>query len=179
QLLFVGALGTIIGIIRSTLGTAVAVGISGGASLALLTSLISGSASIFAIVSVIAGFFIVVGIQYLLARAFNGQGSFLQQAYDYTLFYVPISVVSTLIGFILGFIPVLGLVMRVLVGFALAIYQIVLNVFSIMASHRLTGGKATAVVLIPLAVIILLFFLCAFIAIAVFVTAMHGAGTSP
>jgi hypothetical protein len=92
---------------------------------------------------------------------------------------VPLSVVSTLIGFILGFIPVLRLVVSGLVGFALAIYQIVLNVLSIMASHRLTGGKATAVVLIPFAVIVLLFFLCAFIVIAVFVAAMHGASTGP
>jgi hypothetical protein len=94
------------------------------------------------------GFFIVVGVYYLLAKAFGGQGTFLTQGYNFLLYQVPIGIISGVIGFI----PILG----GLVAFALYIYGIVLNVFLIMATHRLSGGKATAVVLIPIAVIAVL-----------------------
>ena len=115
---------------------------------ALIGSVAAGSASVGSIISVIVGFFIVVGIQYLLAKAFKGTGDFKQQAYGYLLFYAPLTIIS----YILGLIPILGGI----IGFALFIYEIVLNVFQIMAAHRLSGGKATAVVLIPYAVLFLL-----------------------
>lgn len=159
QLIFVGLVGTLIGLLRSAMGTAALTGNAGSSAMAYsaIAGVIAGSASVASIIFVIIGFFIIVGIQYLLAKAFGGNGDFKQQAYNYLLFYVPLTVVSNIIGLI----PLLGGI----VGFAIAIYQIVLNVFSIMAAHRLSGGKATAVVLIPYAVLILLAFLCA-IAIA-------------
>jgi len=89
-------------------------------------------------------FFIGVGIYYLIARAFGGQGTFLAQSYTTLLISVPIGILS----YLLRLIPILG----ILAGIALAIYSIVLQIFSIMAVHRLSGGKATAVVLIPVAV---------------------------
>jgi hypothetical protein len=46
-----------------------------------------------------------------------------------------------------------------LVAFGVSIYAIVLHIFSIMAVHRLSGGKATAVVLLPIAIGILLILL--------------------
>lgn len=161
QLLFVGVIGTIIGLLRAAMGTAATMVTNGGSSAAAygaIAGFFAGSASVASIIFVIIGFFIVVGIQYLLAKAFGGTGDFKQQAYDYLLFFVPLTIISN----ILGLIPVLG----ILAGFAIGIYQLVLNVFSIMASHRLSGGKATAVVLIPIAVIILVVFLCAVVAFA-------------
>jgi hypothetical protein len=107
------------------------------------------------------GFFIGVGIVYLIAKAFKGSGTFLQQSYTSLLVGVPLGIISLL----LSLIPVLGSI----ASFALGIYSIVLNVFSIMAVHRLSGGKATLVVLLPAIVAILL--ICGLAIVFVFVIA--------
>ncbi|HWS83220.1 MAG TPA: Yip1 family protein [Ktedonobacteraceae bacterium] len=97
---------------------------------------------------VIVGFFIGTGISYLIAKAFRGQGTFLAQGYNELLYIVPLSILTTLVFHI----PLLG----GLVAFGIFVYEIVLRIFSIMAVHRLSGGKATAVVLISIAVLFLL-----------------------
>lgn len=102
-------------------------------------------------------FFIGMGIYYGLARAFGGQGRFVTQSYIYLLFGVPIGIVTSIVNLI----PYIGFV----IAFAISIYSIVLNIFSIMAVHRLSGGKASAVVLIPLGVVLLL--VCALVVLFV------------
>ncbi len=97
---------------------------------------------------VVVGFFIFQGIGYGLAKLFKGQGTFLAQCYTALLFQVPLGILGTVIGFI----PILGIIG----GLAINIYSLVLQVFSIMAVHRLSGGKATGVVLIPIGVVIFL-----------------------
>lgn len=163
QLLIWALIGTILGLIRGALGLAGSAFVTNNtfnpASIAALT--VSGSTFSFIAIPVL--FFIIVGIQYLLAKAFRGEGNFLTQGYTYLLFEVPIAI----IGYLLGFIPILGFI----AGIALSIYGIVLNVFSIMAVHRLSGGKATGVVLIPIAVLILLFLLCGFAIVAILIAA--------
>lgn len=96
----------------------------------------------------IASSFIGESITYLLAKAFGGQGSFTTQMYTTLLFQTPIGLLSGIIALI----PYVG----GLAGSAGSIYRLVLQVFSLMAVHRLSGGKATAVVLIPVAVSFLL-----------------------
>src|SRR6266496_1577609 len=93
-------------------------------------------------------FFIGMAIIYGLARAFGGQGTFLAQSYTYLLFDVPLGIVSSLIALI----PIAGGFIAIAIG----IYRIVLAIFSVMAVHRLSRGKATAVVLIPIGVALLL-----------------------
>jgi Yip1 domain len=171
QLLFLGLIGTIVALIETALGTAISytnIGSGGASAYAATSSLFIGGASVGSIISVVIGFFITVGIQYLLAKAFGGNGDFKQQGYNYLLYTVPIGVVSN----IAGLIPILGGV----VAFGLGIYAIVLNVYSIMAVHRLSGGKATAVVLIPIAAAILLVLLCVGVLFAVI---FHAATTTP
>jgi len=109
---------------------------------------------------IIISFFIGTGIRYLIAKAFRGQGTFLAQGYTDLLFSVPLGILSTLVARV----PLLGS----LVAFGLGIYVMVLHIFSIMAVHRLSGGKATAVVLLPIAVGILLIVLLAVAIIALF-----------
>ncbi len=172
QLIFIGLIGTIIGFIGLAMGAAMMASLGGGgagSAYAMMGVLFGGAGSVYAIVTVIVGFFITVGIQYLLAKAFKGNGTFVQQGYNYLLFYTPIAV----IGYVLGLIPVLG----TLASIALGIYSIVLNVYSIMAAHRLSGGKATWVVLIPIIAAVLLLLLCAVVLFAVFASVLHGAAT--
>lgn len=97
---------------------------------------------------VVVGFFMNQGITYLLAKAFGGQGSFMAQAYTALLYQVPIGVISV----VLSLIPFVGS----LAGSAASIYLYVLQAFALMAVHRLSGGKAIAVVVIPVAASILL-----------------------
>ena len=114
---------------------------------ATLRSFLAGF-SLMSIILVPVFFFIGQGILYGLAKAFGGQGKFVTQCYTNLLFSVPIGIVSSIVGLI----PIAGAV----IATALSIYSIVLNVFSLMAVHRLSGGKATAVVLIPVGVVLLL-----------------------
>ncbi len=163
QLLIWALIGTILGLIRGAIGLAGSSFVSNNTFNPAAIMALTVSGSTFSFIAVPVSFFIVVGIQYLLAKAFQGQGNFLTQGYTYLLFEVPIFIVS----YLLGFIPILGS----LAGFALAIYGIVLNVFAIMAVHRLSGGKAVGVVLIPIAVLILLVFLCVFAIAAILIAA--------
>ena len=163
QLIGLAIIGTILGLIRAAIGYAGSSFVTNrtfnpGAIFAL-----SVSGSTFSFISVPLAFFILVGIQYLLAKAFQGQGRFLTQGYATLLFQVPIYIAS----YILGFIPILG----GLAGLALLIYSWVLNVFAIMAVHRLSGGKASAVVFIPIVVVALLLFLCIFAIAAILIAA--------
>jgi hypothetical protein len=163
QLLIWALVGTILGLIRAAIGLAGSSFVSNNTFNPAAIMALTVSGSTFSIIAVPLTFFIVVGIQYLLAKAFQGQGNFLTQGYTYLLFEVPIAIVS----YLLGFIPILGGI----AGIALSIYGIVLNVFAIMAVHRLSGGKAAGVVLIPIAVLILLAFLCAFAIAAILIAA--------
>lgn len=134
--------------------------ISAGTTAALLSQLNSTSgtvrptatatpASIFTSLAITVGFFFVVqGIFFGLAKAFGGQGSFTAQAYSTLLYQVPLGLAGSLIGLV----PVLG----GFVALAAWIYEIVLSVFMVMGVHRLSGGKASAVVLIPVGVGLLL-----------------------
>lgn len=111
-----------------------------------------------------AFFFIGMGIYYGLAKAFGGQGRFVTQGYTFLLIQTPLGIITS----ILSLIPIAGSFIAAGVG----IYEIVLNVFAIMAVHRLSGGKATAVVLIPLGVVFLL--ACALV-VVVFALAISAA----
>jgi len=160
QLLAIALIGTILGFIRAAIGLAASSfsSSSGFNPNAILALSVGGST--FSIISIPVSFFILVGIQYLLAKAFQGQGRFLTQGYATLLYQTPIYIIS----FIFGLIPIFG----GLIGAVLYIYSIVLNVFAIMAVHRLSGGKATAVVLIPIVVLFLLLFLCVIAVAALF-----------
>lgn len=128
-------------------------------------------------------FFLLVGLQYLLARAFQGTGHIKQQAYNQLLFQVPTTFLTALLYLAMtpalggmasllalppGAAPPanvnpLGLIVMLVVGllaWAVGIYSVVLNVFAIMAAHRVTGGRATGVVLIPYALLLVLYAGC-------------------
>jgi hypothetical protein len=119
------------------------------------------------IIGVPLAFFIGVGILFLVAKLFGGTGTFLQQAYAFALFSVPIQGVTAIVGLV----PVLG----GLVGFALAIYSIFLAVFAVSASQRLSTGRSVAVVLLPAAIVLVLacVLLILFVAFIVAATQHH------
>jgi len=121
---------------------------SSGVDLSGLQTALALFSGLGALIAVPISFFIGQGIYFGLAKAFGGQGSFTAQSYSTLLFQIPLGLASLL----LAFIPVLG----GLIGAAAGIYEIVLSVFMLMGVHRLSGGKATAVVLIPVGAVVLL-----------------------
>jgi Yip1-like protein len=105
----------------------------------------SGAGSL---IGVPLGFFIAAGVLFVCAKIFGGSGSFLHQAYAMSLYWIPLEGITA----IAGLIPVLGGI----VSFVVGIYMIVEAVFAIAASHRLSTGRATAAVLLPAIVAVLL-----------------------
>ena len=111
------------------------------------------------------GIFIVTGIYHLIAKAFGGDGTFVEYLYSYLLYYVPIAIVSS----IFTIIPFVGS----LVASALGIYGFVLQVFMTMAVHRLSGGRATLAVLILPIILFVLFIIGFIVLIAVIAAALQ------
>nr|BBH93318.1 hypothetical protein KTA_15170 [Thermogemmatispora argillosa] len=122
-------------------------------------------------VLLVGAFFILQGLIYLLARAFNGQGSFLQQCYSSMLIYGPLLAITIVSG-ILEIIPFVDIIVF-LVRLILLIYAIVLLVFATMGSQRLTGGQASAAVLIPVGGLFLLACCVSTLLAATVVSTMH------
>jgi mRNA-degrading endonuclease RelE of RelBE toxin-antitoxin system len=96
-------------------------------------------------------FFIGVGIQFALAKAFGGNGRFVGQCYAQLLYQVPLTILTSVIStlFVLFVQFTTRLVISPVVSLALFIYGVLLNVMVIAGVHNMTRGKATAVVLIP------------------------------
>lgn len=86
-----------------------------------------------------AGFF------HLLAKAFGGIGTFSRVLYLKAAYNAPFSIASTLLSVVVGFIPCVNLILPIL----LELYYLRLDILSIQAAHRLNGGRATIVVLLP------------------------------
>lgn len=127
---------------------------------------VPAGASWFTIITVPLAFFVGVAILFVIAKIFGGTGTFLAQSYAMALFYVPIQGVIA----ILGLVPFFG----GLTAFALGIYELILAVFAIAASQRLSTGRSVAVVLLPAVIVFLV--LCGLIVAlaAIIATALNG-----
>src|SRR5712692_1682152 len=90
-------------------------------------------------------FFLLMGIVYLLARSFGGQGTFLEQCNASLYIQAPLGILSKL----LALIPGVGRILN----FVLSLSAIALQDFAIMAVHRPSRGKAIATILIPVVTI--------------------------
>lgn len=120
-----------------------------------VTSFISQTQLIVAIIALLAcvgyvliSFFAGSGILYLAARAFGGQGAFLPYVYTYALITVPIALLTLLFSLI----PCIGSLVQIAGG----VYSVILLIYMTMGVHRLSGGRASAAVLIPIGTGILL-----------------------
>ncbi len=113
------------------------------------------------VIGTFIGFFIGVGILYLIAKMFNGSGTFLSYAYLLSLIFVPLGAISAIIGLI----PVIG----GLIALAIGIFEIYLAILATASAHRLPMDRATWVVLIPVIVGLVLALLLFIAAAALFV----------
>jgi hypothetical protein len=96
-------------------------------------------------------FLLYTGIIYGLGKAFGGTGKFGELTYDMSLFSVPITIVTS----ILGIIPVIGGIL----SFVVSLYSFFLAYLGIQAGMNLPKDKALYVILI-LVVVGVVFALC-------------------
>lgn len=124
-------------------------GASGLSSSAVVQALSLGT-SLGLLVLIPLFFFGAMGLLYWLARVFGGHGIFVQQVYTTLLFLTPCGIVVS----VLGLIPFAGAFLSAFLGVVLFVYCVVLQCFAVVAVHQMTGGKATAAVVITVFILI-------------------------
>jgi hypothetical protein len=116
------------------------------------------------IVVVPLGYYIGIGLMHLGAMIFGGRGSFTTLAYLVSLFYIPLGIVSAL----LGFIPCVG----GLISLAVAVFQIILSVRVLKVNYQLSTGRAVGAYFVPTVVIFIIFGCIIALAVLVALVAM-------
>jgi hypothetical protein len=119
------------------------------AQLGPMLSMVTGGAGFAAIIAVPVGFLIGTFIIHLIAKMLGGQGDYGKFAYLASTYQAPLTMASA----ILSIIPFLGGCL----GFILIIYTYVESYFAVKTNYGLTSGKAIAAILIPLAILLILF----------------------
>lgn len=109
-------------------------------------------------------FFFVVGFLFIAAKGLGGKGSFLEHAYAMALLYVPLSIAIIIVDYA----PVIGSLARTILN----IYELVLMVLALAASHRFTLGRSVLVVVVT-PILLLLAILVVGIVYEIFAIAFH------
>lgn len=105
-------------------------------------------ALIMGMLGAIIGFVVFAALLQLVAKVLGGTGNFGKFAYLLAAIYVPITLVSS----VLGIIPIISMC----TGFLLWIYQIVLAFYATRVEHKLSAGRSIIVVLAPLIILAIL-----------------------
>jgi hypothetical protein len=102
------------------------------------------------LLSVPLGFFFSTGAIYLVAKLLGGRGTFLAQSYASVLVLAPLGALASIIGAI----PYIGIL-----AFVVDIYALILHFYAVSAAHRVSVGRAVAIVLLPIVVFVALIIL--------------------
>ena len=164
-MLIAGVVAAIFGLIAGAIGGSSAAAIIDqmdlppdvAAQLAPMIGPMLGGGGLLAIVTVPVFFLIGTFILHLIAKLLGGQGEYSKFAYLASTFQAPLTIVSS----ILAIIPLLGGCVSLLI----AIYGYVLSYFAIKVNYGLSNGRAVAVILIPLVLLVILFSCIAFVLI--------------
>ncbi len=109
----------------------------------------------------VIGLLVGSGILYLVATTVGkGRGDFMVQTYLYSLFTIPISLVSS----VLGIIPVVG----GLLGLALSIYSLYLTYLMLQPAHNMNKQSAQTTVIVLFVVGLVIGILLAFVFVGLF-----------
>lgn len=113
-----------------------------------MMSALVGGAGLSSIVFTPISFLIGAAIFYVIGRMIGGSGDLGRYAYLLATFQAPLGIIRA----ILSLVPVLGNCL----GLILGIYSIVLTYFATKVGLNLSSGKAIAVIVIPVAVLLVL-----------------------
>jgi hypothetical protein len=147
QLIALGMLSALLSVLAQLIAPP-HVGTVPGVSPATVQAVTTTLLALFLLVGTPLTFLVAGAVLYWLARLFKGDGSYLQQVYTLTLFGVPL----VLLSFLLQVLPATSSWLPYLPH----LYSLVLLVLSLMAVHHLSRGKALAVMLIPLGIVLVL-----------------------
>jgi hypothetical protein len=108
------------------------------------------------VISTVVGFLIFSGMVYFVGKQQGGTGTFDEVAYTYSLFYIPIGIVASILVFILT-ITVIGVLLIPAVGFAAIAAYVYFGYLAVQSSMNIQdSGKAiTTLVLAGIGSIIL------------------------
>jgi hypothetical protein len=99
-------------------------------------------------------FYLLNGLFFVSASILGGKGKFSGQAYLYSLFFVPLGIISSLAS-LFQLIPMVGAYIVQLVSFALYVLTIFLAVRLMKVVHNFTMGRAVLTLLMPLALLVI------------------------
>jgi len=100
------------------------------------------------------GFYFRNFVIFILAMIFGGKGKYSHQAYLNSLYYVPLMLISGLIGFS-AYLPVVGNFVLGLAILGVLLFNFLLDIRLLKAAHSLSTGRAVGALLIPLALILI------------------------
>ena len=121
-------------------------------------------------------FFFGLIVEFLIARAFRGQGRLVWQGHAALLYQVPLAIISSAIStiFLAIHLPLaVRLSLYPIINLALFIYGLFLNIMAIEGVHRLTRGRSTLVVIVTYAVFALIIMLLLIVLARAIVSALH------
>jgi hypothetical protein len=121
-------------------------------------------------------FFFGLIVEFLIARAFQGQGRLVWQGHAALLYQVPLAIISSAISslFLAIHLPLaVRLSLYPIINLAFFIYSIFLNIVAIEGVHRLTRGRSTLVVIVTYAVFALIIIVLLVILARAIVSALH------
>jgi hypothetical protein len=147
QLIALGILSALLSVLAQLLAPP-HVGNVPGVSQATVQAVTTTLLALFILVGTPLAFLVAGAVFYWLARLFKGDGPYLQQVYTMVLFGVPLVLLSS----VLQLIPATSSWLPYLPH----LYNLVLLVLSLMAVHHLSWGKALAILLIPLGIVLVL-----------------------
>jgi hypothetical protein len=124
-----------------------------------------GGAGFSAIISTPLFFFIGAAIFYLIGRMLGGNGDLGRYSYLLASFQAPIGILSAL----LNIVPVIGACISAI----LALYSLVLTYFATKVGLNLSSGKAIAVILLPIVLLMLLVFCFVFALAGLFMSVQN------
>ena len=130
-----------------------------------MLEMIMGVGGVLSLIIIPVIFLITTGFRHLLAKILKGQGSFGTYAYLCAAIEAPITIISG----VFSLVPVIGSCVSLL----LMIYIYVERYYATKVAYELTSGKAIAVVLIPI-LLVLAFVACGIIAFVALIMNSEG-----
>ena len=167
-ILIYAVLAAFLSVVQSVLGGVI--NYFGGSAAAHTTALLSavGVTTVFLCCFILflgpASFYLNSGIMYVSALIFGGRGKFTSQAYLTSLFFVPLALISSVLGMV-SVIPQVGLYGLSAVLLAIGFFHIVFMTRVLKVVHGFSTGRAVAAVLAPLVLLLIPICLIALLAL--------------
>lgn len=105
-------------------------------------------------IAIPASFYLNIGINYLSALIFGGKGKFESQAYLGSLYFVPLNLISTVLGLV-TLIPIMGSYLLIAITFGVVVANVFFTVRVFKVVHGFSTGRAVAAVLAPFVLLLI------------------------